>query len=656
MDPAAYLALVVCLAAAAQWLAWAVRVPSILFLLVVGFGLGRWVSPDDVLGRDLLFAGVTLAVGVILFEGSLSLRLKDLREVGRPVRRLCSSTVLLAWALITAAAWLVGFDWRLALLVGALLVVTGPTVINPILRQVRPVRRVANLLRWEGIVVDPIGAILAVLVYQAVLVGGPHGPLRAAATSLATTIAVAVVLTAVLGFGLQAVLARHLVPDFLHPVLTLAAVVGSLVGSNLIQAESGLLTVTLLGLFLGNRAGKHLHGVQEFKEHLQVIFVGALFVMLAGRVEPSQISSIAPQAAIFVALLVLVVRPVSVLIGLAGTNATRPERVLLSAMAPRGIVAAAVTSIFALELDHDATEAVERADRALAEGSPQADALAASARRLAELSHDAENLVPLVFVTIVATVAIYGLGVGRLAERLGLAVSAPGGVLFAGAQGWVRDAAAALGRLNVPTLLVSQLVGNLSQARMAGLRTERTHVLSEYAVEEMDLAGIGSFIAVTSDDDLNGTAAREYAHTLGKAHVFQLLRTNASVPDAAPARAGGRVAVAERLSARAPFAPPLSYAALEERYERGMRVRSTRLTDKFTYADFTERQPDAVAMFLVRDGSAEVITQRTTIPATGVTLVAMSARREPDPAAAQAQSSSAGSGGHAARGSTAAPG
>jgi len=166
LEPAPYLALVAVLAVLSQLLAWQLRLPSILLLLVTGFGLGRLVDPDAVLGRDVLFGGVTLAVGVILFEGSLSLRLRDVRDLGRPVLRLCTVTVLVAWVLITAAAWLIGFRLELALLVGAVLVVTGPTVIAPILRMLRPTRRVASLLRWEGIVVDPIGAVLAVLVFR----------------------------------------------------------------------------------------------------------------------------------------------------------------------------------------------------------------------------------------------------------------------------------------------------------------------------------------------------------------------------------------------------------------------------------------------------------------------------------------------------------
>ena len=175
MNPATYLALVLVLAVAAQWLGWRLKLPALLFLLIIGFALGQWVTPDEMFGQSLLFGGVNLAVAIILFEGSLSLKLREVRDLGKPILRLCSVTVVIAWLLMALAAHLLGMDIRVALLLGALLVVTGPTVINPILRQVRPTRRVSALLRWEGIVVDPIGAILALLVYQAITsIGGNH--------------------------------------------------------------------------------------------------------------------------------------------------------------------------------------------------------------------------------------------------------------------------------------------------------------------------------------------------------------------------------------------------------------------------------------------------------------------------------------------------
>lgn len=637
MQVAPYLALVLALAAACQLVAYRARVPSILLLLVVGFGLGQVVEPEAVLGRDVLFAGVSVSVGIILFEGSLSLRFRDLRGLGTAVVRLCTVVVALAWVLITASGMVAGIGWQLSMLVGALLVVTGPTVIAPIVRQLRPTRRVSSMLRWEGIVVDPIGAVLAVLVFQAVIIGGPQVSVGPTLFMLGRLLLISTVIMLVFGGALEVAMRRHLIPDFLEGVVFLAAAVGALVVSNQLQSESGLLTVTMLGIYLANRPGLRLDHVREFKEHLQVLIVGALFVMLGGRVSPAEVVAVAPTALVFVALLILVVRPASVWLGLMGTSATREERTLLSFMAPRGIVAAAVTSIFALELEHAAEEAVLASRQTDLPPLEQLE-LEADAERLTALVAEAADLVPLVFVTIVVTVAVYGLGVGRLAERLGLATTSPNGVLFAGAPAWARQAAGILQGLGVPALLVSLSPAEVSQARMAGLRVERTHILSEYAVEDMELAGIGSLVAATYDDETNSTAAREFAHTLGSQQTFQLRRqgerpAEETAPPAASGRrrgsSGGTTATqsrqrtARKLTARVAFRPALSAPELEQRVRDGMAVRQTKLTEQHTLDDFLERQPDAVLMFAVQDGHASVITRSTAVPQSGATVVAL---------------------------------
>lgn len=604
VDPATYLALVTALAVTCQVLAWTVRIPSILILLVVGFGLGQVVNPDDVLGREVLFGGVSLAVGIILFEGSLSLRLQDIRDLRRPILRLCSVTVVVAWAVITLTGWLLGFPLELALLVGAILVVTGPTVIAPILRQLRPTRRVAALLRWEGIVVDPIGAILAVLVFQAVVAGASADPWLAVVQTLGATIVIAVVIAIGLGIGLEYAIKRHLVPDFLHGAVFLAAAVGALALSNLVQEESGLLTVTILGIYLANRPNLHLEHVVEFEEHLQVLLVGVLFVILAGRVAPDEVIDIAPVAGVFVLVLVLVVRPLSIMLGLHGSGVTTQERRLLAFMAPRGIVAAAVISVFALELSH-AAEGVSDPDHAA---------------RLELLGDEAARMVPLVFIVIVATVAVYGLGVGRLAERLGLATTSPQGVVFAGGPEWVVRVAAGLDELGVPVVIVSDDRAEISGARMAGVRTERANILSDYAVRDMDLAGMKTLVAVTDGDERNAIATREFAHVLGRVNVFQL-------EPATPEPAGAdRTETAAHLTGRSAFAPAVGHEGLSERAGQ-LQVKRTSLTEQFTFADFRQLYGDAaIALFTVEDDEVEVVTQKSTIEGE-LTLVALVPRQ-----------------------------
>lgn len=617
MGPGAYLALVIAVSVACQWVAWRLKIPSILLLLVVGFGIGQVVRAEDVLGHDILFDGVGILVGVILFEGSMGLRLQQVRGLGKPVRRLTTLTVAVAWVLITLAAWLLGFDLRLAVLIGAILVVTGPTVINPILRSLRPTRRVASLLRWEGIVVDPIGAVLALLVFQAVTAGEAQVALASVLTALGKTIAIAVTITVVFGGTLEILMRRRAIPDFLHGVVFLAAAVTALELSNSLQPDSGLLTVTLLGIYLGNRPKLQLEHVAEFSEHLQVLFVGALFVVLAGRVTPGQLLDVLPTALLFLAALVLVVRPVSVLVGLARTNASRKERALLIGMAPRGVVAAAVTSIFALGFGQAATEVAERAANAT---GPQRQAMLDQSADFAALAAQAETMVPLVFVVIVCTVALYGLGVGRLAERLGLASANPQGVLFAGTGPWVVDAAVLLRELDIPVLIVARNSASLGPARRAGLATVTANILSEFAVKDLDVSGLGYFVATTPEDEVNATACRQFARVFGGANTYQLRRDGYEMGIGEHRRE-----TAPYLTARYAFSPAVSRAELVARMDAGMTVARVDLDPSFTLDDFYGRYgPDAVVLFVQRPaGGVEVASDSTKLPTDGGVLIAL---------------------------------
>lgn len=617
MKPGAYIALVIAVSVACQWIAWRLRVPSILLLLVVGFGIGQVVRAEEVLGHQILFDGVGILVGVILFEGSMGLRLQQVRGLGRPVRRLTSITVLIAWALITGTAYLLGFDIRVALLIGAILVVTGPTVINPILRSLRPTRRVASLLRWEAVVVDPIGAVLALLVFQAVTAGEAETAVTSVLTALAKTVVIAVVIAVVIGVTLEVLMRRRAIPDFLHGVVFLAAAIGSLELSNVLQSESGLLTVTLLGIYLGNRPKMQLEQVAEFSEHLQVLFVGALFIVLAGRVTPAQLVDVLPTALIFLAALVIVVRPVSVLIGLARTRVSRRERTLLVGMAPRGVVAAAVTSIFALGFGQ-ASDALSAQAKDATGGNR--DALLARSQDLAALATQAAKMVPLVFVVIVCTVALYGIGVNRLAERLGLASAKPQGVLFAGVHSWVVDAAVLLREMDIPVLIVARNSATLAPARRAGLATVTANILSEFVVKDLDVAGLGYFVACTPEDDVNATAARQFARVFGGANTYQLRRD-----DYATGTEDDRREIARHLTARYAFAPWASRAELAERVAAGMTVTRVDLAPEFTIDDFYARYgDDAIVMFVARgNGTVEVANRSMKMPTDSGTLIAL---------------------------------
>jgi NhaP-type Na+/H+ or K+/H+ antiporter len=365
-----YLAGVLVLGIAAQWLAWRLRFPSILLLLGFGFTLAAvaeplgWIDPSSVVDDALLLPVVSLSVAVILFEGGLTLRLAELREAGRALLRLITLGALLTWGLTTLAArCFCGLGWPLSLLLGAILVVTGPTVIGPLLRHVRPTRRIGAVLKWEGIVIDPIGAVLAVLVFEGLSAGGVWLGATGALWGLAMTILVGIVVAALTGLVLLVLLRRFLIPDFLHNAVILAAVVASFAVSNVLQEESGLLTVTLLGVIMANQRYVSVRHVAEFKENLQVLLISCLFIVLASRQDPEVLAEVGWGGLLFLTALIVVVRPASVYLSTVGSELNLRERTFLAFLAPRGIVAAAVAAVFSLKLGHESLGALGAPDR-----------------------------------------------------------------------------------------------------------------------------------------------------------------------------------------------------------------------------------------------------------------------------------------------------
>ena len=315
MTPLTYLALVLGLGILAQWLAWRCKLPSILLLLAFGFGLSivtglgdaTPVSIDNFMDEKTLLAIVGIFVAIILFEGGLTLKLSEIKEARTPVVRICTLGVLIAFALGTVAAhWIFGWDWRVASLVGAILVVTGPTVIGPLLRVIKPTRKIAAILKWEGIVVDPIGAILAVIVFQVALSGGIGAASDAIFLALGKTFLSGVLYAFILGKIIEQLLKHHLIPDFLESVFLLAVVAGAFASANYFQAESGLLTVTVLGIVLANQKSVSVRAIQEFKENLRTLIISVLFITLSGRIELTSLSSVFLQSLAFLTVLILI--------------------------------------------------------------------------------------------------------------------------------------------------------------------------------------------------------------------------------------------------------------------------------------------------------------------------------------------------------------
>ncbi|HUE72801.1 MAG TPA: cation:proton antiporter [Pirellulaceae bacterium] len=559
------LAAIFIIGALCQWLAWWVRLPSILLLLIAGIAAGPLtglINPDSLFG-EALFPIASLCVAIILFEGALELKIADLKESGATLRGLLSVGVILTWLMASAAAaMLLSMPPRIALVLGAILVVTGPTVIGPLLRDIRPVGAASAVAKWEGIIIDPIGAVLALLVFEATRVAYEAGwshALSETGKSLLITVGVGTALGAVAALLAAWLLSRFAIPDHLQNAVVIMAVFTAFVGANLIQEESGLLAVTVMGLVLANQRLASIPHIVEFQENLRVVLISGLFVILAARLPLAELRAVGWGNVAFVAGLMFVVRPLAVWISTIGAGLTWRERAFLSWFAPRGIVAASVSSIFAL--------------------------------RLGEAGQD---LVKNTFLVIVATVAVYGLTAGPLARWLGLADADAQGVLIVGANRVARALAKALAGVGIRVLLVDSNYRLVRDSRLEGFDCQHTNILSEYALEHLDLGGMGRLLALTPNDEVNSLAAFHFRDVFGRKNVYQLPINLEQGQKLQTARDSiyGRIAVSDRAT----------YGALEQALASGAVIKTTPLTDEFTLDDFRQRYgEEAIPLVAVSD-------------------------------------------------------
>lgn len=599
-EPAPLLALLLGIGFAAQWLAWRVRVPAILPLLLLGLLLGPFtglVDPDALLG-DLLFPTVSLAVAVILFEGSLNLRFSELEGIGHAVRRLSTYGALVAvGGLALAAHWLAQLPWPMAFLFGAITCVTGPTVVGPLLRVVRPTEKVANLLRWEGIVIDPLGALLAVLVYELIAASHFQGqPLWL----FLLTMAGGALIGLASALALAALLRRHFIPEYLQGYATLALVLVTFALSNAVTRESGLLAVTVMGVTLGNLRGIHIEAITSFKENLSILLVSMLFLILAAR-----LSWPLPEGMLLAGLLVylaaqFVVRPLSVALSTWGSPLSLRERLLAAWISPRGIVAASISALFALQLQD---EGVDGADR----------------------------LVPLVFMLIIATVVVQSLSASALARWLGVREPDPRGVLVFGANAVARAVALALKRQDVPVLVASDDWEGIRAARMAGLRTYFGNPTSQHASRNLDHTGLGWMLAMSARPEMNALVSVHYQREFGRDKVLALRVT-------AQAAGGARADVARPLRAPALFGKELTLARLAELLDAGWQVKSSQLAEQYGWEQFQQAWDGQALLLLAQTdkGQLRVAGNGARLePRSGWTVTALVPPRAPQPPASQ---------------------
>jgi NhaP-type Na+/H+ or K+/H+ antiporter len=549
----------------AQWLAWRIKMPSILLLLTCGIVAGPvtgFLNPDMLFG-DVLLPIVSLSVAVILFEGGLSLHFDELRQTRAVVLRVAvvGSAITWAGAMFAGHAFL-DLPWNVAAVLGAVFIVTGPTVVGPMLRMIRPSGGVGSVLKWEGIISDPIGAVLAVLLFEALLHPHHSGGASFAVMAVARTLFLGGGVGLLGAWLLHKLLRLHLLPEYLQNPWTLMMVFVVYGLGQSVQEEAGLLSVTVMGMALGNFRGARIHHIVEFKEDLQVLLISGLFVLLAARLDVETLSAIGWRHLWYVLALILCVRPLAVIASTLGSRLNWPERIFMMAMAPRGIVSAAVASVLGLQLVENSAVG-------------------------------GEQFVPVAFSVIVGTVLVYGIGAPIVARALGLSDADPKGFLILGAHEIGRMLGKSLSDAGCRVVLIDSNRRNVARARLDGLSTVQGNILAEGVVDGLDLRGIGRFMALTSNDEVNSLACIQVAELLGSSSVYQLVASNESE---GVGELGGR-----RL-----FGDDVDYWMLDALRRQGAELKTTPISHEFNMESYHDHYGEQALPLLSMDESGQL--------------------------------------------------
>lgn len=603
LDLAAAIALVLMLGVAAHWFAWRTHIPVIIILIIVGLIVGpglHILQPARQFGHALETI-ISLAVAVVLFDGGLNLRFHELRHTAIGVRRLVYFGLPLSFAFYSLAThYLAGLSWPAATVFGAIIVVTGPTVILPLLRQAKLTRRVASYLKWEAIINDPIGALLAVLVFDYFFYASGGGFSSIVVWDLGRAILAGGVCGGGIAYLLGRVFHRHAVPEYLGLPITLALVIGTFVVANAVQDGAGLLAVTVMGIVMGNMRLPNIEEMRRFKEYLTVLLVAIIFILLTASLEPRDLERLRWGGGVLIAAIVLAARPLAVWIATFGAGMPVSERLLLAWIAPRGVVAVATVGVLA-------------------------------PRMLDAGFGDADLLMPLMFVLVFTTVLVYGLALERIARFFGLAAAASNRVLIVGASPWTAGFARILVESGANALIVANSWHHLSNARLAGVPVYYGEILSESAEAALDLHDLGVVLAATGNDAYNALVCTAFAPTIGRGLVFQLPMF---------AAAEETKAVTREMRGRIAFQADAHFDELRRRMDQGWVFRKTRLTEKYSFENYLADCPQGTLQLIaIKDSGGLLMNAQSTefSPAVGDTVISFGpARNENVPVMATA--------------------
>jgi len=495
----------------AQWVAWRLKIPAILPLILIGLIVGplaaeflsadgtKWIEPiwngtEGLFPGKSLFYFVSLAISIILFEGGLTLKLNEIKNVGPVITKLITlGSLVTFFGAAIAAHYIFYLNWEISFLFSALIIVTGPTVITPILRNIPLKKDVSTVLKWEGILIDPIGALVAVLVFEFISVGDGGEFTKVAFIDFGKIILFGSTFGFTFAHALNFIINRKWIPHYLLNVIPLASVLGVFVLSDNFAGESGLLAVVVMGMVLGNSNSSYLKELLYFKESLSILLISILFILLAANINFDDLLLIYNwNTAILFAVVVFVIRPIGVFLSAKGSTLKLNEKLFISWVGPRGIVAAAIASLFGLKL---AKEGVS----------------------------GAEYITPLVFMIVLGTVLLNATTARAFAKVAGVFLKNSEGILIVGASSVPRLLGRYLQNNGRHVVLIDSNQTNIKIATSLGLEAFSSNIYSETLTDNIELNDVGYLMALTGNPDINGYAIDKFGGQFGENGSFRLI-------------------------------------------------------------------------------------------------------------------------------------
>lgn len=583
------LMLVVFIGILSQWIAWRFRMPAIVVMSVVGLVVGPFlgiINPEESMG-DLFSPIISFAVAIILFEGSLNLDFKEIRGFNKPVLRITTIGAFIAWiAGSLAAHYIAGLSLSVAFIIGGLFIVTGPTVILPLLRQAKLKPRPAAILKWEGIVVDPFGALLAVFAFEVIRFINSEVTLNSFLLFFAASI-FAVVLGCAAGWFFGRSFDRGGVPEYLKAPVLLAVVIFVFVFTDEIMRQTGLLAVTAMGMMMANMNLSSIKDIRHFKENISVLLISGIFVMLTASLSMEILFEIFNlKIILYVAAMLVIVRPLSIWLSTIGTDLNVREKLLIGWIAPRGIVALTVSGYFATILKDHGYE-------------------------------DASILTALTFALVFSTVVLHGFTIGPLAKRLNLTTTDESGVLIVGGSRFAAEFAKSIKETNNDVLVVDRNWASLAQTRNQGVAIHIGNILTEQQDYDLDLTPYKFMLAMTRSDSYNAHVCEDFAPSLGRENLYQVAIPKVEESTRKDSGIGGHLL----------FTPATSIRELENRVNSGHVIRKTTITKQYSYTQYLrERDDKSILLYILRaDQSIEFYSPAIELQAiAGDTVVTLS--------------------------------